>query len=581
MTNQMVYRSPVMTLPAAAAPDASPVSMQSVLQFLRMRWVTIVSTIGVFFGLALLYVMLAVPTYSTSALLLLARQTSGTDAQALEVQASFIEGQLEIANSNDVMAAVVSRPEIASGPDFAEATPSLFARLRTFLAPSSDPATDARSGETKTAEELRINQLIESLRSQITMRQVGQSAVIEIAASSSNPRSAVDIANTIATEYIARNIAMKSTGARTYSEWLGRLVTDQQRELVTSANALSQFRSEGDPRDQFKLIELQSVADARKTLYENTLTRYTEAKQQISYPVSDATVVSKAGLPLTKAHPRRGLILAFSLMVGVLVGLMLALARHATDRRVMRTERLAQEAGLPFVAPLTSLKTRLGTRKTPITLFGRDSKGSTSGESLARDIAELGASLSVVRRLKHAPVIGVVGTEPNVGASTTVFGLAREWSEMGIRVLLIDASADATLSRFLAPDAQFGISNVLENARLFDAALVRVYPNLAFLPIGSGSGATPASRISSQRTDLSLKDLKEKFDAIFVDLPASSVSADARSIASSLDGMVVVARYRQTSVDNILETVRRLRDAGADVLGGVVNFTTASSSSST
>ncbi|KQT79355.1 GumC family protein [Aureimonas sp. Leaf427] len=576
----MVYRSPAIALPpSAGAPDASPVSMQSVLLFLRMRWVTILSTIGVFFGLAFFYVVLAVPTYSTSSLLLLARQTSGTDAQALEVQASFIEGQLEIANSNDVLAAVVSRPEIASGPDFEQATPSVFARLRGVIASSSDPVAEQPT-VTPSEEEVRINQLIESLRGQVTMRQVGQSAVIEIAASSVDPRSAVDIANAIATEYIARNIAMKSSGARTYSEWLGRLVTEQQRELVTSANALSQFRSEGDPRDQFKLIELQSVADARKTLYENTLTRYTEAKQQITYPVSDATVVSKAGLPLTKAHPRRGLILAFSLMVGLLVGLMLALARHATDRRVMRPERLAIEAGLPFVAPLTSLKSRMGGRKTPISLFAKEQQGSSSGLNLARDISELGASLSVIRRLKHSPVIGVVGTEPNVGASTTVFGLAREWSDMGIRVLLIDASTDATLSQFLAPDAKFGISNVLENARLFDAAMVRLTPTLAFLPIGTGSVATPASRISSQRTDLSLKDLKDKFDAIFVDLPASSISADARSIASSLDGLVVVARYRQTSVDKILETVRRLRDAGGDVLGGVVNFSNAPSSSS-
>lgn len=574
MTNQMVYRSSAMSsAPSGSAVESSPVSMQAILHFLRMRWMTIVATTLVAGALGFLYVATATPSYSTSTLLLLNRQTSGTDVQALEVQASFIEGQLEIANSFDTLASVVKKLDLGSKPEFQEEAPSLISRLREQVAPppagsSAEPAANPF----QTDEEIHVNALVTALRGHVTLRQIGQSAVIEITASSSDPYQAMQIANALADEYIAKNISMKSSGARTYSEWLGRFVTDQQRELVDAANALSQFRATGDPRDQFKLTELQSAAEARKTLYETTLTRFTEARQQISYPVSDATVISKAGLPLSKSHPRRGLVMAFTVLVGLLAGLMLAFGRHATDRRITQAGRLGAEAGLPFVAKLSSSKSRLSGRKTPVALFSEESQ--QSGSSLSRDVAELGASLAVVRHVKRSPIIGIVGVEPDVGATTTAFGLARQWADTGIRVLLLDASDETTLSRLLAPDADFGISDVLDAAESFESTVVWLTPNFAFVPFGSRTGATPAARVSSKRTGLRLQDLKEKFDAVLIDLPAVSASADARLIASSLDGVVVVSRYRRTSVDLAVETVRQLRSSGADVLGGVVNFAT-------
>ncbi|MGO7888545.1 GNVR domain-containing protein, partial [Rhizobium ruizarguesonis] len=88
------------------------------------------------------------------------------------------------------------------------------------------------------------------------------------------------------------------------------------------------------PRDQFKLAELQSATDARRTIYENTLNQLTEAKQRITYPVSDATIVSRATLPLSKARPRSTLIIAFAAAVGIGVGFALAMIRHAGDRRI-------------------------------------------------------------------------------------------------------------------------------------------------------------------------------------------------------------------------------------------------------
>ena len=193
----------------------------------------------------------------------------------------------------------------------------------------------------------------------VVLRRIGRSMILEISAAASTPQKAVEIADTLAKEYIRKNILMKAQAARQYSEWLEKFVIEQQRGLAEAANALATFKS--NPRDQFKLAELQSAADARRTLYESTLTQFTEAKQRISYSVSDATIVSQATSPLSKARPRSGLIVAFATAVGTGAGLMLAMIWHAGDRRIVRAQRLAEAAGLPFVTLLArSEKTRNG-----------------------------------------------------------------------------------------------------------------------------------------------------------------------------------------------------------------------------
>jgi uncharacterized protein involved in exopolysaccharide biosynthesis len=566
--------SPI-TLPTATS--SSSLTLRDMLFFVKMRWSWIVFTTLAFLALAGAYLLVAKPTYVASTQLMVFPQVNGSDAQRAFAEDAFIDAQLEIAKSSDVLGGVASALDLASDPAFSDQAPSVKDKMKDWLtgnlagtAQSETAPGDVAAGNAqptaKNEETRRMDRVIARLRNIVSMRRIGQSTILEISASTTNPEKAAAIADAIAQQYIRKNVQMKATASQQYSEWLEQFVNEQQRGLADAANALATFKA--NPRDQFKLAELQSATDARRTLYENTLTQYTEAKQRISYPVSDATIVSQATAPLSKAQPNNSLIIAFALIVGTGTGFGLAMIRHVSDRRIMRTQQLANASGLSFV-------THLGRAKKT----GRDGALPAANDSgivaypLIPGMAELGATVTGFRR-KRRVVIGIVSVNPGNGASTIACELAVLSAISGSRTLLIDAAAaKPSLSKSIAPNSSTGLVDVIDNIETLRTATLSLTPTLKFLPLGKVRAATPAIRLSSRRTQLNFNDLKKEFDAIFVDISAFTASPDASAISPELDGVLVVSCYGRTSIDETVRVIDSMRNVGTEILGAIVNNT--------
>ncbi|TAZ00288.1 polysaccharide biosynthesis tyrosine autokinase [Rhizobium leguminosarum] len=580
MTSSTIFSgvSPI-SLPAAATGGNSPLTLRDMLFFLRMRWLWIAATTFAFLVLAGSYVLTAEPTFVANTQLVIFPQVSGSEAQRAFAEDAFIEGQLEIAKSSDVVGGTVTALGLDTDPDFVDQTPSLQVRAKNWLmGASSEPDTASQeaagAGPRDTQPQQQIedgrihDRAIATLLNMMGVRRIGSSTIIEISAAASTPQKAVDIADTLAGQYIQKNIAMKANASRQYSEWLTRFVSEQQRGLAEAASALASFMS--NPRDQFKLAELQSATDARRTLYENTLNQLTEARQRITYPVSDATIVSRATLPLSKARPRSTLIIAFAAAVGLGVGFALAMIRHAGDRRIVRPNQIAEAGGLPFVTLLATSRTRNG-HSARFLAAGTSSSGTAAAYQVIPGMAELSATVVGLRR-KRRVVIGIVAVNPGSGASTIACELAVLSSITGAHTLLIDAAAQkSSLSKSIAPQSSTGLVDVLDNGELIQTAALPLTPTLKFLPLGKVEAVTPAIRLSSRRTQLSFADLKKEFDAIFVDISAFAASPDANAIAPELDGVLVVTSHGRTSIDDTMRVIDTLRNVGAEILGAVIN----------
>ncbi|MBX5134175.1 sugar transporter [Rhizobium lentis] len=577
MTSSTIFSgvSPI-SLPAAATGGGnSPLTLRDMLFFLKMRWHWIVVTTIAFLAIAGSYLLTAEPTFVASTQLVIFPQVSGSEAQRAFAEDAFIEGQLEIARSSDVVGGTVAALGLVHDPEFVDQTPSLQDRAKNWLMglssqadiPSQDTAgKGASEAQPRTEEERLQDWATAKLLNMMDIRRIGNSMIIEISAAASNPQKAVDIADTLARQYIQKNIAMKANAARQYSDWLAKFIAEQQRGLADTASALASFTS--NPRDQAKLAELQSATDARRTLYESTLNQLTEARQRITYPISDATIVSQATLPLSKARPRSTLIAAFAAVVGLGAGLALAMIRHASDRRLVRPHQITETCGLPFVTVLATSK-RIGNGDPARFPAGTDS--SRAAYPPIPGMAELSATVVGLRR-KRRIVIGVVAVNPGSGTSTIASDLAVLSSVSGAKTLLIDAAAHkSSLSNALAPHSSSGLVDVLDNGDLIQTAALPLTPTLKFLPLGKVDTVTPAIRLSSRRTQLSFAELKKQFDAIFVDISAFSASPDANAIAPELDGVLVVASYGRTSIDDAMRVIDTMRNVGAEILGAIIN----------
>ena len=558
------------SLPSASSGESPSLTLHDIQFFIRMRWRWIVVTTGAFLMVAAIYVLTAEPTYIATTQLLVSPQINGSEAQKAFAEDAFLEAQLEIARSNDVFGETAKSLDLANDPDFARKTPSLLDTVKDLLTRSlTDDAQSGGMAGPAAGATNKSDLVTARLRNHVTVRQIGRSTILEISASASSARKAVAIADTVARQYIRKNVLMKAEAARQYSDWLEKFLLEQQRGLTDAANNLADFKS--NPRDQFKLAELQSAAAARRALYENTLTQYSEAKQRISDPVSDATIVSPATSPLSKARPRTTLVLAFATVLGASAGVMLGMVRHAGDRRIIRVQRFADAVGLSFVTTLAKSR-KARKRRNSGTLASEAGSSSANTYPFIPGMAELSASMVGLRRIRKVVVIGIVAIDPKSGASTIACELAVLSARSGSRTLLIDAdAANPSLSNSIAAHSTIGLADVLDDAGLIHDAVLSVSPTLRFLPLGRVEGVTPAIRLSSRRTQLNFNNFRSDYDVVFVDISPFSISADANAIAPELDGVLVIAWHGRTSIDEAVRAIDSLRNVGAEVLGAVIN----------
>ncbi len=552
----------------ASAEEQRSITLADLLFFFKLRWHLIAASAAIFCLLALAYVATTPPSYVANTQLVLSPQLGGTSLQRTDVEDAFIEGQLEIVKSNDVLAATVRKLDLQDDPDFLKSDVSVRSLVSTTLTEllgdgeSNSPAAAQAGAEGETPEANNLNRASATLGTLTWARRIGRSSVMEISASGRTPEEAAEMANAMAQEYISKNLQMKSDAAKQYSDWLERLVTEQQRNLTEAANNLAIYRA--NPRDQYRLTELQSQADARRTLFENTLTQYTEARQRISLPVSDATVVSPAVAPLSKARPRSTLIVAFALSAGFGIGIIIAMIKHGSDRRIRRKGPLADVVGAPPLATVRTYKSLKPIAAAAQGSFTRLLESRSVSSPLK--LEELTTVMVGLRR-KRKTIVGVAGINPGCGATTIARELAVQSAASGARTLLIDAVPAA---RALT-DTPNGLGNVIDDVSGLDAALRPITPTLTYLPFGQYTGVSPAIRLSSHRTELSIAKMKQDYDAIFIDLASVSESSDVNALAPELDGVLLVVAYGRTTLDDLTNATTGLALVGADVLGTIVN----------
>jgi uncharacterized protein involved in exopolysaccharide biosynthesis/Mrp family chromosome partitioning ATPase len=575
-----MYNPPV-TLAYAAAPSPAPVQekpldVRQISHFLLSNGPLILALTAVFVVTSIIYVLVTPPTFITNAQLMLEPQAlSGASPQPSLAEEAVVEGQIEVMKSSEVLRAVVRKLELTNDPEFRSDNVPFGDLLRSLVGSvvgrNQTPGTTVRS-----PEERLQNYTVAMLRSRLWIRRVGQSTVIEIGAASSSPGKAAMIANNVAEQYIAQNVRMKSQAAFRSSEWLAQRVAALREAVFEADREVMRFRSAGDPENQFKLVELTSVAETSRRLYETYLQSWSEAKQRISYPVSDATFVSRAAVPVAKSHPKSMLIVGFALLLGLGFGVVVAIVRHMGTRFITSTQRLAGETGIRCLGEVTHASAAgAGSKILPewLSLSPRRPRPNAR-ERFDRDLRDLRATLGGLRRNGRASLIGLVATETKAGTTALAFNLARFASASGSKTLLIDASAtNPTLSQMFGEDNGIGLMDILNDHHAYFDFISRLDKPLTVLPIGGFQDVTPGERIGSERIAFNLADLKEHFDLILVDLPPVSQCADAKSIGPHLDGILVVVRYGKSTFDAAVRSLSALREVGADVLGIVLNAT--------
>lgn len=563
-SNQSFQRLTALSMLPQGTRD-EPFSLADISFFLSRRWRILLSAPLITASLTAVYLMTASPSFVSSTQLLISPHTANGESSRALAEDTFIEGEIEIARSSDVLSATASRLNLTHDPQFTQKS-SLRDKVRSALA-SLLPTPEGRDAAPSPSGGVPLDVVIGKLRTLTWVRRIGRSMVVEISATADTPQRAAEIADMLARSYISKNIEMKSRAAQQYSDWLQQLVDEQQSGLTRAANDLAAFRA--NPKGQYRLAELESQAQARRTLFESTLTAFTEAKQRVSSPVSDATIVSPATPPLSKSSPRSALLLAFSLLSGAGIGLIWATIRHSADRRISRRTQIADVAATPVLARLPIYPSI----PAPVSMRTPADPGDGLHISRSPQMQALSPLLFNLRR-KRKTAIGVAGADTGVGTSTIARELALLSASAGARTLLVDTvGGKDSLSRLLNHDGSKGLGKALSSATPLDQLTIELTPNLHFLPCGARDSVAPALRLAARTTELTVANMKSEFDTVVFDLSSTGLTADAAAIGPELDTILLVAAEGRTTIDQLSKAASDLRLVGTDVAGTILNKT--------
>lgn len=167
--------------------------------------------------------------------------------------------------------------------------------------------------------------------------------------------------------------------------------------------------------------------------------------------------------------------------------------------------------------------------------------------------------------------IAVTSSSRSEGKSYNSVNLAISFAQIGKKVILFDGDLRLpTVASKLGIKAKPGLSDYLVGEAKLEEVIRKDVYGVDVIPAGS-IPPDATGLLASEEIERLIQMMRKYYDYIIVDLPPVNVVADPVILSRCIDGYVLVVRHLQTRNREVAEVLRKLRMAGAKVLGFLYN----------
>jgi uncharacterized protein involved in exopolysaccharide biosynthesis/Mrp family chromosome partitioning ATPase len=410
-------------------------------------------------------------------------------------------------------------------------------------------------------------------------------------------------------EQIDTQVARATTGANS-----GLAALEQRRAALQAK--VDRLRAQVGTQEQqdVELDSLRRDAESKRQIYQSVLSRRMELEAQNGIQQPDARIVSEALPPVAPSEPHRTMMVVGAFLAACGIGSVLAFPAALLSAKFRDIEHIEEEAGLPVlgmfprpppsIAPHDIVTAGRGSpeaemilRIVPGLLRPADtSPGAPTGAISGRSAARPGRCLVVTSAL------------PGEGKTSFALSLGRAAADLGVSVVLIDGDlrrpAVVRLLQTPVPGRRAGKAPPPgKDLALRDVApgdRVRPEPQCRELilprepakdgPPGNASGALmadPQSRLKVMSLSSAMADrprfiggheigvlfasLARTHDLVIVDAPPLLLLADALTLATQADGVLLVVDWHTTPRRAVASAIQLLDRQGANILGAITS----------
>lgn len=307
-------------------------------------------------------------------------------------------------------------------------------------------------------------------------------------------------------------------------------------------------------------VKARDIANALSDEFVN-MVRELETPKPGASPDARVIVEQRAFLPTKPVIPNPPRNIWIGMVLGLMLGIGVAVLRDALDNTVNDRETLEQITGVGIVGNIPLDKER---RNTPAISFDKDNS------AIAESFRKLRTNLQFLA-VDHPPrSIVITSSVPNEGKSTTAINLALALAEGGSNVVLVDGDMRRpSLHIYLDLIGSAGFSTVLSGAATPAEALQKTqFENLWLLAAGP-TPPNPSELLGSLAAKTTLAALRSEFDFVIVDSSPQLAVTDGAILAANADGVLLIVRHGQTKREQLQRGVEHLNDVGALILGTV------------
>jgi polysaccharide biosynthesis transport protein len=334
-------------------------------------------------------------------------------------------------------------------------------------------------------------------------------------------------------------------------------------------------KSASTRQSQVRLRDLETAANTYRTVYETFLSRFTQSVQQQSFPSTEARIISPAKPPRARSSPKTSLTMALAGLCGLGIGVMLAFAREQMNHQIHTRAQLESLLGTSCLAVLPAFSEKKTRR------HSRD--GGSGIMSQISEVAPFSATAEALRYIKVAidlhpaggKVIGIVSALPGEGKTTLTAGFAAFIAKSGSRTLVIDADLrNPSMTTKLGHAEAPGLLDMVANKSSFRELLIKDDKHkFDFLPAASTriKPSNTSDILNSPEMKQALKDAKNEYDYVLVDLPPILPVVDVKAVAHLFDAFVLVVEWGSTKRDEIQQAVAASPILSERLLGTVLN----------
>jgi succinoglycan biosynthesis transport protein ExoP len=392
-----------------------------------------------------------------------------------------------------------------------------------------------------TARKLRLTR--QTVKEDVAVSGPAESKIVEVSATATSPTAAAKIVNTYTTVF----------------------VEEQNRNHNEYAPALRTIR-----RKLASLPRRERAGPVGRALRE-----VAQRLELAELPAGSVRALAPATPPTSPSSPKVVRNTILGAVLGLLLGLGIALLLERFDRRIREPKDLERIYGLPLLGEVPESKEL---DRSPKSLRKR-ARSPVLPPSEAEVFQLMRAHLRYFNVDREIRTLLVASADSGDGKTTIALNLAASAARAGSLVLLFEAdlrepSLAAQLNKAPGPglsDVLIGSVSLWNATQTIDLSGVPSQKAALDVLVSGAPPPNPTELIESQAMEATLEQASSTYDFVVIDTPPLRAVSDAVPLLTKVDGVILVGRVGRNRRDVAERVQQTLAATGAPLLGVIAN----------